>query len=89
MTIDISEIDRAARPAAWAEDIKPRRTRDQRCPYRRRPQHVAARGQLLVPALDNALRLIGGVARGADFDVESPRVRIPISLSYSGPNKAI
>src|ERR1700674_1951524 len=78
VAVDLPEIDRTARPAAWAVDIKPRRARDQRCPYRRRPQHVAAYRQLLVPALNDGFRLgAHGLVRsallGADLDVEPSR----------------
>jgi hypothetical protein len=57
MAVDLPEIDRPARAAAWAEYVEPRRPGDQCGPDRRRPQHVAAGGQLLIPALDDGLGL--------------------------------
>jgi hypothetical protein len=71
MAVDRPQIDRPARAAAWAKHLEPRRSRDQRGPDCRRPQHVAAGGKLLVPALDDCLRfgardLSGGVSLGAD-----------------------
>jgi hypothetical protein len=57
MPVDLSKIDGPACAAALAEHVEPRRPRDQRGPDRRRPQHVAAAGKLLVPALDDALCL--------------------------------
>ena len=57
MAVDLSKVNRPARAAARAEHVEPRRPRDQRGPDRRRPQHVAAGGKLLVPALDDGLRL--------------------------------
>jgi hypothetical protein len=67
VTIDSPKIDGTARPAAGAEDVEPWRAREQRRPDRRRPQHVPAEGELIVPALNDGLRLgtrgpVGGIA---------------------------
>ena len=83
MAVDLSKINRPARAAARAEHVEPRRPRDQRGPDRRRPQHVAAGGKLLVPALDDGLRLgargsIGNLPLGA-MAMSRPRVRMPIA----------
>jgi hypothetical protein len=64
MAVDLSKINRPARATAWAEYVEPRRPRDQRGPDRRRPQHAAARGQLLIPALDDGLRFGARVSIG-------------------------
>jgi hypothetical protein len=75
MTVDGSQVDGPARPAARTEDVKPRRPGDQRSPDCWRPQHVAARGQASIPAVDDELRLKPrGLVRlqlgGASLDVE-------------------
>jgi hypothetical protein len=73
-----AKIDRPARAAARAKHVEPRRPRDQCGPDRRRPQHVAARGQLLIPSLDDGLRLrargrVGNLPLGSYGNVEAPR----------------
>jgi hypothetical protein len=57
MAVDLSKINCPARAAARAEHVEPWRPRDQSGPDRRRPQHVTAGGKLLVPTLDDGLRL--------------------------------
>jgi hypothetical protein len=66
MAIDGADIERAARPAAGAIDIEPRRARHEGSPDRRRPPHVPAGGQIPIPPLNDAhcivpRSLIGGV----------------------------
>ena len=53
MPIDGSQINRPARPAAWAEDVEPRRPGNQRSPDCWRPQHVSPGGQTPIPAIDD------------------------------------
>jgi hypothetical protein len=76
--VDLTEINRAARATAGAVHVEPWHAGDQRRPDRGRPQHVAAGGKLLIPALDNALRLgargiVGNLPLGSYGNVESPR----------------
>jgi hypothetical protein len=59
MAVYFPQIDRPACPAARAKHVKPRCSRDQGGPDRRRPQHVTAGSELLVPALDDGLRAAG------------------------------
>jgi hypothetical protein len=78
MAIEGAEIDGFAGAAARTEHVEPRRAGEQRRPDRRRPQHVAAKGKLFIPALDDdfslgARGLVSGVAHGAGFDVQPPR----------------
>jgi hypothetical protein len=61
-------------------DLPQRRAGNQR--HRRRPEHLAASGELFVPAVYNALRLgtrsmVSRLPLGVDADV-SPRVLIPM-----------
>ena len=54
------------------------RSSDQGGPDRGRPQHVTAGGQLLIPALDDGLRLgarggVGNLPLGIDGNVQAPR----------------
>ena len=77
MAVDLPQINCPARPAARAEHVEPRRPCDQRSPDRRRPQHVPARSQLLIPALDDGLRLgarrrIGNLPLGIGGNVQAP-----------------
>jgi hypothetical protein len=78
MAVDLSKINCPARAAARAEHVEPWRPRDQSGPDRRRPQHVTAGGKLLVPTLDDGLRLgargrVGIPPLGSCANVESPR----------------
>ena len=57
MAIEGAEIDGAACVAAWAVHVEPWRSGDQRRPDRGRPQHIPAKGELIVPALDDGLGL--------------------------------
>jgi hypothetical protein len=45
------QIDRLADIAAGAEHVEPWRVGEQRRPYRQRPQHVPAEGELVIPSL--------------------------------------
>jgi hypothetical protein len=76
--VDLPQIDCPARAAARAEHVKPRRSRDQRGPDRRRPQNVPAGDKLLIPALDDGLRFgarggVGSLPFGTNGNVEAPR----------------
>jgi len=78
MAVYITQINRAARPAAWAEHVKPRRPRNQGGPDCGRPQDVTTGSELLVPALNDALGLgacgcIGNLPLGIEGNVEPPR----------------
>ena len=68
----------SARPRNCFRAAKPWHAGDQRRPDRGRPQHVAAVGKLLIPGLDNALRLgargiVGNLPVGNYGNIESPR----------------
>ena len=83
MAIDDPEVDRPAGAAAGTKDVEPRGAGEERRADRGRPQHVAAEGELVVPALDDgfglgARSLVGGVADGAAL-MSSPRVRTPMA----------
>jgi len=72
------EINCPAPAAARAERVEPGRPCDQRGPDRRRPQHVPAGDKLLIPALDDGLRLgarggVGNLPLGLDANVEPAR----------------
>src|SRR5271170_2906687 len=78
MAVDGSQVDSPARAAAGAVHVEPWRSGDQRRPDRWRPQHVSAGGKLLIPAIDDGLRLgarsgIGHLPLGLDIDVEPAR----------------
>jgi hypothetical protein len=85
MAVDLSQIDGTARPAAWTEHVEPWRSRDQRGPDRGATTHVAAGGQLLITAINDALRLgarrgIGNLPLGlALMEMARPRVRAPMA----------
>jgi hypothetical protein len=61
MTVQRTEINRSARPAAGAEDIQPRRPGEQRGADRGRLQHVPSGREPPIPAIDHGL---GFLARG-------------------------
>jgi hypothetical protein len=84
MPVDLPQINCPARSAAGAEHVKPRCPGDQRGPDRWRPQHIPAGGKLLIPSLDDGLRLrtrgsIGDLPFGLDGAMSRPRVRTPIA----------
>jgi hypothetical protein len=88
-TVDGAQINRPARPAAWAEHIEPRRSGDQRRPNGGRPQHVAAGGEASVPAIDDELclkarRAVRLQLGGTGFDVE-PSCPDAHGASITGP----
>ena len=62
MPVEGSQIDRAARPAAGTEHLKPGSSGEQRSPDRGRPQHIATSRQAPIPSVDDGLGLL---ARGA------------------------
>jgi hypothetical protein len=77
MTVDLPQIDGPACAAAWAEHVKPGRLCDRCGPDGRRPQHVPASGELIIPALDDGLSFgtrgsIGNLPLGIDGDVQAP-----------------
>jgi hypothetical protein len=57
VAIDLPQVDCSTCPTTRAEHVEPGRFCDQRSSDRWRPQHVAACGQLIILALDDALRL--------------------------------
>jgi hypothetical protein len=74
MAVYIAQIDRLACAAARAEHVEPWRSRDQRGPDRGRPQHVPAGGKLLIPTVDDGLRLgARGKLRGLGISLRSIR----------------
>jgi len=86
MAVDFPEINGTARPAAWTEHVKPGHACDQCCPDRRRPQHVAAGGLLLIPALDDR---VGNLPLGIDRNVEVAGLSgfLIFSQSRDGPDR--
>jgi hypothetical protein len=92
MTVDLPQINCPARSASRAEHVKPWRPCDQRGPYPRRPQHVTTGEKLLIPALDDGLRLgargsIGNLPLGVDGNVQPPP-RVRTSIGHYRRNRA-
>jgi hypothetical protein len=90
MAIEGAKIDSAACPAAWAEHVEPWRAGEQSGPDRRRPQHVTAKGELFVPALNDgfglgARSLVGGVTLWRPALVSSPPGTANDVQAISGP----
>jgi hypothetical protein len=85
MAVNGPQVDRPARPAARAEDVKPRRSGDECRPDCWRPQHVAAGRQTSIPATSSASRraALSAFNLGAPALMSSPRVLTPIA-SVSG-----
>jgi hypothetical protein len=90
VTIDFPQVDCSTCPTTRAEHLEPRRLCDQRSSDRRRPQHVTAGSKLLVPALDDCLRLGARRRRQscrlAAMAMSRPRVRTPIAAVSSEPS---
>jgi hypothetical protein len=83
VTVDLPQIERAARAAAGAVDVEPWRAGNQRRTDRWRPEHLAASGEPFVPAVYNALRFgtrstVSRLPLGVDADVEPARL-IPMA----------
>jgi hypothetical protein len=82
VTVDLPQVDCAARAAARAEHIEPGRPGNQRGPDRRRPQDVPAGEKLLIPPLDDGLRLgARGSIGNLPLGVEAPRPHAHAAVS--------
>jgi hypothetical protein len=83
------KIDRAACAAAWAVQVEPWHAGEHRRPDCRRPQHLAAAGELFIPSLDDGLRLdayrLLVASRLRPPFMSSPRVRIPMTAAIAPP----
>jgi hypothetical protein len=93
MTVQRTEIDRSARPAAGAEHVQPRRSGDQRGADRGRPQHVSPGRQPAIPAIDYRF---GFLARGLSALnlatpalMSGPRVRTPMAPSIGAQDAQV